>query len=80
MGKWYFLVFTTASIIASLETFKKEKEKKEFRSHVPTFFLFLLLLFFFTGKSEQRDFLATGAACGICTAFRAPLAGKFLLV
>ena len=51
-----------------------------FRSHVPTFSLFLLLLFFVTGKSEQRDFLATGAACGICTAFRAPLAGKFLLV
>jgi chloride channel 7 len=29
---------------------------------------------------EQRDFLATGAACGICTAFRAPLAGTLFVV
>ena len=29
---------------------------------------------------EIRDFLATGAACGICTAFRAPLAGCLFVV
>ena len=31
-------------------------------------------------KSERRDFLATGAACGICTAFRAPIAGTLFVV
>ena len=31
-------------------------------------------------STEQRDFLATGAACGICTAFRAPLAGTLFVV
>lgn len=31
-------------------------------------------------KNEARDFLATGAACGICTAFRAPLAGVLFVV
>ena len=31
-------------------------------------------------NSEERDFLATGAACGICTAFRAPLAGVMFVV
>ena len=30
--------------------------------------------------SEARDFMATGAACGICTAFRAPLAGVMFVV
>ena len=30
--------------------------------------------------SEARDFLATGAACGICTAFRAPIAGVMFVV
>jgi chloride channel 7 len=30
--------------------------------------------------SETRDFLATGAACGICTAFRAPIAGTLFVV
>ena len=35
----------------------------------------------FTARnSEERDFLATGAACGICTAFRAPLAGVMFVV
>ena len=35
----------------------------------------------FTARvSEARDFLATGAACGICTAFRAPLAGVLFVV
>jgi chloride channel 7 len=35
----------------------------------------------FTARaSEARDFLATGAACGICTAFRAPLAGVMFVV
>ena len=29
---------------------------------------------------EARDFLATGAACGICVAFRAPLAGCLFVV
>ena len=31
-------------------------------------------------EAEKRDFLATGAACGICTAFRAPLAGTLFVV
>jgi chloride channel 7 len=31
-------------------------------------------------NAERRDFLATGAACGICTAFRAPLAGTLFVV
>jgi H+/Cl- antiporter ClcA len=31
-------------------------------------------------EHERRDFLATGAACGICTAFRAPLAGTLFVV
>ena len=31
-------------------------------------------------KHEVRDFLATGAACGICTAFRAPLAGCMFVI
>ena len=31
-------------------------------------------------NDEIRDFLATGAACGICTAFRAPLAGVLFVV
>ena len=35
---------------------------------------------FTSRKSEERDFLATGAACGICTAFRAPLAGVMFVV
>ena len=30
--------------------------------------------------SEVRDFLATGAACGICTVLRAPLAGVMFVV
>ena len=35
----------------------------------------------FTVKpGEGRDFLATGAACGICVAFRAPLAGCLFVV
>jgi chloride channel 7 len=37
--------------------------------------------FQFTVKpGEGRDFLATGAACGICVAFRAPLAGCLFVV
>jgi chloride channel 7 len=31
-------------------------------------------------SGESRDFLATGAACGICVAFRAPLAGCLFVV
>jgi len=31
-------------------------------------------------EDEKRDFLATGAACGITTAFRAPLAGTLFVV
>jgi H+/Cl- antiporter ClcA len=31
-------------------------------------------------ENERRDFLATGAACGITTAFRAPLAGTLFVV
>ena len=31
-------------------------------------------------QGEGRDFLATGAACGICVAFRAPLAGCLFVV
>ena len=31
-------------------------------------------------EDEKRDFLASGAACGICTAFRAPLAGTLFVV
>ena len=33
-----------------------------------------------TSKAELRDFLATGAGCGITTAFRAPLAGTMFVV
>ena len=33
-----------------------------------------------TSSAELRDFLATGAGCGICTAFRAPLAGTLFVV
>ena len=29
---------------------------------------------------EGRDFLATGAACGICVSFRAPMAGCLFVV
>ena len=37
--------------------------------------------FQFTARpGEARDFLATGAACGICVAFRAPLAGCLFVV
>jgi chloride channel 7 len=31
-------------------------------------------------SGERRDFLATGAACGICVAFRAPLAGCLFVI
>ena len=31
-------------------------------------------------KGEDRDFLAAGAACGICVAFQAPLAGCLFIV
>ena len=31
-------------------------------------------------KSEARDFLATGGACGIAAAFRAPLSGVLFVV
>jgi chloride channel 7 len=41
----------------------------------------LLPRYYFTANaSEARDFLATGAACGICVAFRAPLAGCLFVV
>ena len=33
-----------------------------------------------SSENECRDFLATGAACGITTAFRAPLAGTLFVV
>lgn len=37
--------------------------------------------YYFTAKKhEARDFLATGAACGICVAFKAPLAGVMFVV
>jgi hypothetical protein len=36
--------------------------------------------YFTTDSTETRDFLATGAACGICVAFRAPLAGCMFVV
>ena len=36
--------------------------------------------YFTTDATETRDFLATGAACGICVAFRAPLAGCLFVV
>ena len=36
--------------------------------------------YFTANTSEARDFLATGAACGICVAFRAPLAGCLFVV
>ena len=36
--------------------------------------------YFTTDSTETRDFLATGAACGICVAFRAPLAGCLFVV
>lgn len=36
--------------------------------------------YFSTDSTETRDFLATGAACGICVAFRAPLAGCMFVV
>ena len=35
---------------------------------------------FKTKKSEARDFLATGGACGIAAAFRAPLSGVLFVV
>ena len=35
---------------------------------------------FKTKKSESRDFLATGGACGIAAAFRAPLSGVLFVV
>lgn len=83
MGKWYFLVFNC--LVAS--NILEKNKRRSFvvcgsvltfpRSHVFSPHPFFCCCFF-TGKSEQRDFLATGAACGICTAFRAPLAGKFL--
>ena len=42
---------------------------------------FLPERFHFTVKAgEGRDFLATGAACGICVAFRAPLGGCLFVV
>ena len=44
-------------------------ERKFFKSHS-----------YHASKSERRDFLATGAACGICTAFRAPIAGTLFVV
>lgn len=47
----------------------QELEKKIMPSHA-----------FTSRESEERDFLATGAACGICTAFRAPLAGVMFVV
>ena len=83
MGKWYFLVFNC--LVAS-NILEKKNKKEGFsscavpfsRSHVLSPLLLFFVCCFLTGKSEQRDFLATGAACGICTAFRAPLAGKFL--
>ena len=41
----------------------------------------LLPGYYFTADAtESRDFLATGAACGICVAFRAPLAGCMFVV
>lgn len=80
MGKWYFLVFNC--LVASNILEKNKRRSFVVCGSVLTFPRFVFFLFFvccfFTGKSEQRDFLATGAACGICTAFRAPLAGKFL--
>lgn len=37
--------------------------------------------YYFTADThEARDFLATGAACGICVAFKAPLAGVMFVV
>ncbi len=37
--------------------------------------------YYFTAQAnESRDFMATGAACGICVAFKAPLAGVMFVV